>query len=79
MAGNAEEWCWNESVPGQHYVLGGAWSEPAHMFTTNSDTRPALDRSPVVGFRCVRYSIPVQAGTARAKPSRGRDYSKAVR
>jgi eukaryotic-like serine/threonine-protein kinase len=47
------------------------------MFTNNSHARPALDRSPVVGFRCVRYSSPIQPELLAPKPSRGRDYSKA--
>jgi formylglycine-generating enzyme required for sulfatase activity/dienelactone hydrolase len=77
MAGNAKEWCWNESVSGQHFVLGGAWSEPAHMFTNNSDTRSAFDRSPVIGFRCVRYSGSIQPALLAPMPRSGRDYSKA--
>ena len=76
MAGNAKEWCWNESVSGQHYVLGGGWSEPAHMFTNNSDTRPAFDRSPDVGFRCVQYSGPIQPELLASAPNLGRDYTK---
>ena len=33
MAGNVKEWCWNASGKGKRYVLGGAWNEPAYMFT----------------------------------------------
>ncbi|MHC4681676.1 MAG: bifunctional serine/threonine-protein kinase/formylglycine-generating enzyme family protein [Planctomycetota bacterium] len=56
MAGNVKEWCWNatnDSV-GHRYILGGAWGEQTYMFS-GRDTRSAWDRSPVNGFRCVRY------------------------
>ena len=34
MAGNAKEWCWNISREGRQAIrLGGAWDEPAYMFT----------------------------------------------
>ena len=28
MAGNVKEWCWNQSMAGKRYILGGAWDEP---------------------------------------------------
>jgi formylglycine-generating enzyme required for sulfatase activity/dienelactone hydrolase len=74
MAGNAKEWCWNEGTPGRHFVLGGSWSEPAHMFTNNSDTRPAFDRASDVGFRCVRYAGPLQPELLAPRTRAGRDY-----
>ena len=55
MAGNVKEWCAN-SVGGreEHYLLGGSWREPAHIFTF-ADARAPLDRSDDNGFRLVTY------------------------
>jgi formylglycine-generating enzyme required for sulfatase activity len=53
MAGNVKEWCWSQSG-GQHYILGGAWNEPAYTFN-DPDAKPPFDRSPTNGFRCVKY------------------------
>ena len=54
LAGNVKEWAFNESSPGHHYLLGGAWDEPAYLFAW-ADARSAWDRQPNFGFRCVRY------------------------
>ena len=44
MAGNAKEWCWNISGKGnKRYVLGGAWNEPAYMFT-DADAQSPFSR-----------------------------------
>ncbi|HEY1113490.1 MAG TPA: SUMF1/EgtB/PvdO family nonheme iron enzyme, partial [Chitinophagaceae bacterium] len=54
LAGNAREWCFNESnVPGQRYVLGGGWNDPTYSFN-DGYTQPALDRSVANGFRCIK-------------------------
>jgi formylglycine-generating enzyme required for sulfatase activity/dienelactone hydrolase len=53
MAGNVKEWVWNESDD-RRYSLGGAWEEPGYVFTY-PDVRPPMDRSPLIGFRCVDY------------------------
>jgi eukaryotic-like serine/threonine-protein kinase len=54
MAGNVREWSWNEARPGHRWIQGGAWSEPDYMLVV-PDNAPALDRSPINGFRCARY------------------------
>lgn len=54
MAGNVQEWCWNEGKEGQRYVLGGAWNDPPYMYN-NLVPRPAFSRAEVSGFRCVQY------------------------
>ena len=56
MAGNVREWCWNATDDsGSHrYILGGAWGEQTYMFTER-DYQSPWDRSPVNGFRCIRY------------------------
>ncbi len=53
MAGNVKEWCWNAAGGGRRYVLGGAWDEPAYMFS-DPDAREPFTRSENDGFRCVR-------------------------
>jgi len=54
MAGNVEEWVWNEAGPGHRYLLGGAWDEPDYMFIEPEAQSPFL-RASNVGFRCVKY------------------------
>jgi eukaryotic-like serine/threonine-protein kinase len=56
MAGNIKEWCWNE-IEGRRYILGGAWNEPAYLFT-DPDARQPFDRGKAFGFRCVKYTEP---------------------
>lgn len=54
LAGNAREWCHNESdKPGLRYILGGGWNDPTYSFN-DSYTQPALDRSAGNGFRCMK-------------------------
>ncbi|MBN2317893.1 MAG: protein kinase, partial [Acidobacteria bacterium] len=56
MAGNLKEWCWNE-VDDQRFILGGAWNEPAYLFT-DFDARDPFERSEIFGFRCIKYMEP---------------------
>jgi dienelactone hydrolase len=54
IAGNAREWCSNETVsPDQRYILGGGWNDPSYAFN-DAYTQSAMDRSPANGFRCIR-------------------------
>ena len=54
IAGNAREWCLNESsVQGQRFILGGGWNDPTYAFN-DSYTQNALDRSQSNGFRCIK-------------------------
>jgi formylglycine-generating enzyme required for sulfatase activity/dienelactone hydrolase len=53
MAGNVKEWTWNEALPGQRYVLGGGFNEPAYTFR-DEDAQSAFDRRAGIGFRCMR-------------------------
>ena len=53
MAGNVKEWGWNADGAGNRYTLGGAWNEPAYMFS-DPDERSPWDRSETLGFRCVK-------------------------
>jgi serine/threonine protein kinase/dienelactone hydrolase len=75
MAGNVKEWCWNAAGSDKHYILGGAWGEPVYMFT-DPDARSPFDRSPELGFRCVKYLSP-PADSAMASVFSGvRNYNK---
>lgn len=54
LAGNAREWCFNDSdQEGQRYVLGGGWNDPTYAFN-DSYTQQAMDRSITNGFRCIK-------------------------
>jgi len=54
LAGNAREWCFNQSDnKGQRYVLGGGWNDPTYSFN-DSYTQSAMDRSVANGFRCMK-------------------------
>jgi hypothetical protein len=44
------------------------------MFTNNSDTRPAFDRNPLIGFRCIKVSVRFRRNCWRPATQR-RDYS----
>jgi formylglycine-generating enzyme required for sulfatase activity/pimeloyl-ACP methyl ester carboxylesterase len=58
MAGNVREWSWNEARPGDRWIQGGSWREPEYMLVV-PDRVPALDRSPINGFRCARYGTEI--------------------
>jgi serine/threonine protein kinase/formylglycine-generating enzyme required for sulfatase activity len=77
MAGNVKEWCWNKSDGDRRFILGGAWEEPAYLFTATWDTASAFDRSPANGFRCMRY-LSAKITPAAVKDIHGgdRDYQK---
>jgi dienelactone hydrolase len=54
MAGNAREWCLNETG-GLRFMLGGGWNDPYYVTTNPSYAQPPLDRSPSNGIRLVSY------------------------
>ena len=51
--GNAREWVWNQSG-NQRWILGGAWTDRPYMARFRYSL-PAFDRSPINGFRTVKY------------------------
>ena len=54
LAGNAREWCFNESnIEGHRFILGGGWNDPTYSFN-DSYTQSVLDRSIANGFRCIK-------------------------
>jgi formylglycine-generating enzyme required for sulfatase activity/dienelactone hydrolase len=76
MAGNVKEWCWNVSgKEGKRYILGGAWNEPAYMFT-DPDAQSPFARLPEYGFRLARYSAPPPESALAPVEGNFRDYSR---
>jgi dienelactone hydrolase len=53
LAGNAREWCVNESSRGDRFILGGGWNDPAYAFNDVYAQSP-WDRSETNGFRCIQ-------------------------
>jgi eukaryotic-like serine/threonine-protein kinase len=54
IAGNAREWCYNESNrKAQRFILGGGWNDPTYAFN-DGYLQYMLDRSPTNGFRCMK-------------------------
>ena len=74
MAGNAKEWCWNESTGGRRFILGGGFGEPTYMFV-DQDAQSPWDRKPNFGFRCVKVSSPPPPAAAAKLEPAFRDYS----
>jgi dienelactone hydrolase len=72
MAGNAREWCLNETG-GLRYILGGGWDDATYHFT-EAFAAPPLDRSPTNGFRLASYT-PGDSTVAQA----GRPVERLVR
>jgi eukaryotic-like serine/threonine-protein kinase len=77
MAGNVKEWCWNETVGGQRFILGGAYNEAPYLFHS-TDQRPPFARDGTFGFRCVKYGSPstIPAVAFEYFAPKQRDYSK---
>jgi formylglycine-generating enzyme required for sulfatase activity/cephalosporin-C deacetylase-like acetyl esterase/predicted Ser/Thr protein kinase len=76
MAGNAKEWCWNVSgTENKRYILGGAWNEPAYMFT-DPDAQSPFARSPEYGFRLALYTAPPPESALGPVQGNFRDFSR---
>ena len=76
MAGNAKEWCTNTvGSSDEHYLLGGSWREPSHIFMF-ADARAAFDRSDDNGFRLVTYfDSPISAALTEPVSVTKRDFT----
>ena len=72
MAGNVKEWCVTASAD-RRYILGGAWGQPSYLFGEAEAASP-WDRSPVNGFRLVKYPAPLDASLASPLIREARDY-----
>jgi|GEM_PF-456854 len=62
MAGNVNEWCWNETKAGR-LLRGGAWNSNTYSFGALNQA-PAFDRAPSNGFRCALYPEPDSVAAA---------------
>ena len=74
MAGNAQEWAWNEADRGFRFILGGAWSSPTYQFN-QPDAKPPFDRGATNGFRCALYLTPPRESLLAPVRRNSRDYS----
>jgi len=74
MAGNAQEWSWNETDAGFRFILGGAWSSPTYQFN-QPDAKPPFDRGASNGFRCALYPTPPRQSLLAPVRRSSRDYS----
>ena len=74
MAGNAQEWAWNEADNGFRFILGGAWSSPTYQFN-QPDAKPPFDRGASNGFRCAQYPTPPRESLLGPVRRTFRDYS----
>ena len=74
MAGNAQEWAWNETDSGFRFILGGAWSSPTYQFN-QPDAKPPFDRGASNGFRCALYPTPPRESLLAPIRRTFRDYS----
>jgi dienelactone hydrolase len=74
MAGNAREWCLNQTGL-ERYILGGGWNDPTYAFN-DAYAQDPLNRSATNGFRLVK-DLSDQPATARRPIVRlFRDFSK---
>lgn len=74
MAGNVREWVLNP-FGGLRYILGGAWNDPAYMFSLPYAISP-LDRSPKNGVRCAIYPSESAETLGAELLYRGREYER---
>ena len=53
LAGNAKEWCLNETTDGRRLSLGGGWNDAQYMFD-QAERYPPFRRVADFGFRCMK-------------------------
>jgi dienelactone hydrolase len=75
MAGNAREWCLNQSGT-ERYILGGGWNDPSYGFN-DAYAQDPFDRGPTNGFRLAKYLGDENLAAARRPIARlFRDFAK---
>ncbi len=79
MGGNVREWILNEDNRGQHFILGGGWSDAKYGFVDAYAQMP-MDRAPINGIRLAKYAAnEPNLATAAAPIVRAfTDYAKEV-
>jgi eukaryotic-like serine/threonine-protein kinase len=79
MGGNVREWIMNQDDRGQHFILGGGWSDLKYGFV-DAYAQPAMDRAPINGIRLAKYAADEpNLGRAAAPITRAfTDYTKEV-
>jgi eukaryotic-like serine/threonine-protein kinase len=77
MGGNVREWIMNQDDRGQHFILGGGWSDLKYGFV-DAYAQPAMDRAPINGIRLAKYAADEpNLGRAAAPITRAfTDYAK---
>ena len=63
MAGNVQEWCWNEGAGGRRLILGAAWNEVSYKFQ-DLDAQAPLQRSVGYGIRLMKEIEPSATAAA---------------
>ena len=74
MAGNAKEWCWNETGD-KRYILGGGWDEAVKTYA-DPDVESAFRRDADYGFRLAKYLSPATKTLMDPLERIHRDFSK---
>ena len=75
MAGNAREWCFNQTGA-ERYTLGGGWNDPTYAFN-DAYAQDPMDRSATNGLRVVRYLSDENLAAARRPIVRAfRDFAR---
>jgi dienelactone hydrolase len=75
MAGNAREWCFNQTGS-ERYILGGGWNDPPYAFN-DAYAQDPFDRSATNGFRLTKYLSDDNLANARRPIVRAfRDFAK---
>jgi dienelactone hydrolase len=75
MAGNAREWCFNQTGS-ERYILGGGWNDPPYAFN-DAYAQDPFDRSATNGIRLARYLSDTNLAVASRPIVRNfRDFSK---
>jgi dienelactone hydrolase len=73
MAGNVREWTRTEARQGFLYSLGGSYIDPSYRFW-NHWAEAADAREPHIGFRCAKYTVPLDRTVTSPVPVPLRDY-----
>ncbi len=54
LPGNVSEWTYNANLS-KKYIMGGNYQEPSYLYNATFIQSPPMERSELVGFRCIKY------------------------